>query len=80
MGHKLLEHLGTQKKHERSRPIIDCPARNNSIDTNNLLLAIPINIQTGKLSAIEETLGWVIWGWLLEQFVDAKIAKRTTVA
>jgi len=48
--------------------------KNNAhlIDMNHLLLAFPAKIQTGALSEIERQLLWGIWGWVLEQFIDAK--------
>ena len=44
----------------------------NFVDINCLLLAFPVNMQTGTHSEIERQLSWSIWGWLLEQFLDAK--------
>ncbi len=51
---------------------------NTDDDMNQMLLAIPANIQTGDMTDIEKTLSWAVWGWLVEQFVDQKIAERST--
>ena len=39
-------------------------------DIHQLLLGIPVNIQTGDLSSIERSLSWTVWGWLVEQYID----------
>lgn len=49
---------------------------NNDHEMNQMLLAIPVNIQTGDMTDIEKTLSWAVWGWLVEQFIDSLYGEK----
>ena len=54
--------------------------KDSTPDMDQLILAIPVNIQTGGMSSIVRALAMAVWSWLVESFIDAKIAERGVVA